>query len=255
MPLRRAPPREPPFAFPVLFFKRIFANESEVLAKKEQRLSSRYAVGEHYPVQAMLRLDAQRREVRLLDVSCGGASVALPENHTVRRGQSGQITLSLGDDSLTLPCRVANVRQVRQEPACGLEFEFPDATRQEAYLQLVEPVALATSLTFVNPAKVEQAVPGLKLEQYDGTPPTRLRVWRNTTTREIAAFEFQLAEYLVRWSAGMEQLELGRAGTSRALTEAQRHEVIWLFYLTVPNLNKGVAPDVRNFLGKLVAQE
>lgn len=239
----------------MLFFKRLFATQPEKLEKKEQRLSSRYVVGEKYPVKVMLRLDAQRREVHLLDISCSGASVALPEKHTVRRGQSGQITLTLGDDVLTLSCRVANVRQVRHQPACGLEFDFADASKQEAYLQLVEPVALATSLELATTVKSDQSVPGLKLEQYNGTPPTRLRIWRNATTREISAFEFQLADFLVRWSHGMEEMELTRSGSARALTEAQRHEVIWLFYLTVPNLPKSVAPDVREFLSKLVAHE
>lgn len=238
----------------MLFFKRIFAS-AEDAEKKEQRLSSRYVVGEKFPVKVMLRLDAQRREVRLLDVSCGGASVALPPSHTLRKGQTGQITLTLSEDAVTLPCRVANVRQVRGQPACGLEFEFPDSSKQEAYLQLVEPVALASSLAFVNPAKLEQSVPGLRLEQYDGTPPTRLRIWRSATSKEITAFEFQLADYLVRWSQGMEEMELARAGSNRSLSEAQRHELIWLFYLTVPNLDKRIAPDVREFLGNLVAPD
>ncbi|MBA4138674.1 MAG: hypothetical protein C0518_15320 [Opitutus sp.] len=235
------------------FFSRILTSAHESLAKREKRLSSRYPVGDNYPVRVTLRLDAQRRDVRLIDVSCNGASAELPPAHTVRRGQDGQISFTLGEDTLTLPCRVANVRQIRGRPACGLEFEFADTSKEEAYLQLVEPVALASSLEFINPAKVEQSVPGLRLEQYEGTAPTRLRVWRSLAEKEISAFEFQLSDYLVRWSDGMPELELIRSGSSRALSEAQRNELIWLFYLTVPNLPKSVAPDVREFLKQQVA--
>lgn len=235
----------------MLFFKKILTSELHALTKREQRLSTRYPVGEKYPVQAMLRIDAQRREVRLLDLSCGGASVALDGEHPFRRGQTGQISLTLGEDTLSTPCRITHVRQINGNPACGLEFEFDAASKREAYLQLVEPVALATSLTLVNPAKVEQPVPGLRLEQYEGTPPSSLRVWRRIADREISAFEFQLAEYLVRWSSGMAELELIRAASKRPLSEAQRNEVTWLFHLAVPNLSKRVAPDVRGYLQSL----
>lgn len=237
------------------FFDRLFSTHDESLAKKEKRLSSRYPVGENYPVRTNLRLDAQRREVRLLDLSCNGASVELPEDHTIRRGQTGQITFALADDELTLGCRVANVRQLRGRPSCGLEFKFADPAQEHTYLQLVEPAAIASSLSLVNPAKITQAVPGLRLEQYDGTPPTRLRVWRNIADRSISAFEFQLSKYLVRWSSGMAELELTRAGSTRPLGEGQRNELIWMFYLTVPNLHKGVAPDVREYLAGLVTAE
>ncbi len=237
------------------FFHRIFPASQEPLASREKRLSSRYPVGDSYPVRITLRLDAQRRDVRLIDISCNGASVELPAEHTVRRGQSGQISFTLGDGTLTLPCRVANLRQVRGRAACGLEFEFPDAAKEEAYLQLVEPAAFASSLELVNPAKLEQSVPGLRLEQYDGTPPTRLRVWRSLADKSIQAFEFQLSDYLVRWSEGMTDLELVRHGSNRPLSDAQRNELSWLFFLTVPNLPKSVAPDVRAYLGQLVAAE
>ena len=252
----------------MLFFKKILNTKSETVEQKDKRLNNRYPVGANFPIKANVRLigrdemgeplaqsleEGRDWRCRLLDISRKGVSVGLSPSASSKRGDPAWLTLSLGEDSLTVPAYVAHWRVSRIESICGLAVDFPEPSMQKAFLQLVEPVAMVSEMQMVNPAKLVQDAPGLKMEQYTGSGTTRLSVWRDPTTKGIMAFEFQLADYLVRWSTGMEELDISRASGSRALSEAQMAEITWLFCLSATCLDKRVAPDVREYLGKLVS--
>jgi hypothetical protein len=252
----------------MLFFKKILNSRSESTSAKEKRLASRFPVGSEFPVKAQVCLigrDAIGRLVskkmedgrywagKLINVSSGGAQLSIPASALTGRGDPSSLRLSVGEDSLELPCEVAHFKPGGTGAHVGVNINFKDETSRKAYLQLIEPVAMGSSLAPVAASKVKQDVPGLSKQQYSGDNNCTLSVWRRIESAALYGFEIIMQEYVVRWSEGQNEMDIQRAGGGKALTDAQRVEVQWLFCLTVPNVSEDVPQDVREFLGQLVS--
>jgi hypothetical protein len=169
-----------------------------------------------------------------------------------------QLKFSHGDYHLHLPATVTHFRCHAQYSLCGLTFNFPDEESRQSYFQLLEPVAIGSSLKAVD---VVQDAPRRPKEKYAaGNDSAVLTVWRNETENSIVSFDFRMRQYGVSWVKGLTELEVyGLAANESAteeivaLNEEQNEEVRWLFCLAVPNLSKAVPLDVRKFLATLVA--
>lgn len=262
---------------PVLLFKKILNFSKDTVAAGEKRQAERQAVGQAFPFKAVVTLtghDSEGNRIansasgqdwagRLVNLSASGASIQLHSAAVAIRGEPCAFKLSLDGYLIQIPGTIAFFRSYPQYVVCGFAFNFPDFETQKAYLQILEPVALGSSLTAVGAEQVKQDIEGLTKEQYAGDKNARLTVWRDVGGG-IHSFDFRMNDYSVRWGQGMTELQTfslmdsaaNRKG-SRApvggLTPAQQEEVHWLFCLAVPNLSKAVALDVRKFLSQLVA--
>ncbi|MFI5335394.1 MAG: PilZ domain-containing protein [Opitutales bacterium] len=260
-------------------FKRIlkFDKEAEE-APNEKRKLQRYAVGPTFPFKAVLNLllhdgegavntndrNGQDWAGKLVNLSTSGASIQVHPAAAASRGEPCQLKFSLDAYQLDLPATVAHFWNYRDHSLCGIAFSFPDSETQRAYLQLLQPVVIGASLTPVDTVKVKQDAPGLKKEQFVGHSVTLLTIWRDAAAGGVHSFDFRMNRYGVRWTTGMEELDIyGLAADAPVakeaatavvkLTAAQQEDVRWLFCLAVPNLAKTVPLDVRKFLSQLVA--
>jgi len=265
----------------VLFFKKILNFSKEEAPPSDLRQAPRHTVGQTFPFKAVVNLaphDAEGTPIpnakggqdwagRLTNISSTGANIQLHAAAAAIRGESCVFKLSLDSYLLEIPSVIAHFRCYPQYALCGFSFVFPDFNTQKAYLQILEPVAIGSSLTPVDEKLVKQDATGLRKDEFTGHAGTVLTVWRQIANSEIHGFDLRLSAYGVRWSEGM--AELDTYGFTQApapspkksppppvfhkLTDAQQEEVRWLFCLAVPNLAKAVPADVRKFLGKLVA--
>jgi hypothetical protein len=256
-------------------FKRILNFSKEAVAQSDKRKAPRHAVGQAFPVKAVVNLvvhDSNGHAVpdstkgqdwtgRLVNISAVGASMQLHPAAAGHRGEPCMLHLSLDQSRLEIPGVVAQFRNYRDYALCGFSLDFPDFDTQKAYLQVVEPVAFGATLAPREGRKVKQDSPFLHKEEYSGDSSSHLSVWRAKEGNAVHGFDFRMNGYGVRWSAGMNELETyaqapsekGAKSVPGHLTHAQQEEVRWLFCLAVPNIAKAVPSDVRKFLSQVVA--
>jgi hypothetical protein len=267
----------------------------------DKRKGSRYGISPTFPLKAVLALidpnartgsgavSSGKLTIRshaagkdwpgtLVDLSATGASVRLNLAAVAFPEDPCRIKFSLGSYQLEIPCMVAHFLCDSHFATCGVQFVFPDAETEKAYLQVLEPVIIGTSLT---PDVIKPDDSGRQKEQYRGKNSSMLTVWRPFPGGEVTSFDFRMNRYGVRWSAGLSELSTygideSRLGGSKAgfrpplklklkappasegsrpnipLTESEDEEVRWLFCLAVSNLSLSVADDVRRFLLSLV---
>jgi hypothetical protein len=264
----------------VLFFKKILNFSKEETAPTDNRLAPRHAVGQTFPFKAVLNLsphDGEGNPIagakngqdwagRLTNISSTGANIQLHAAAAAIRGEPCTFKLSLDSYQLEIPSTVAHFRCYPQYALCGFSFVFPDFNTQKAYMQILEPVAIGSSLAPMDEKLVKQDAPGLRKDEFTGHSASVLTVWRQADSNEIHGFDLRMNTYGVRWSDGLPELDtygftqapaVGKKAPPppvfHRLTETQQEEVRWLFCLAVPNLAKAVPLDVRKFLGKLVA--
>jgi len=255
----------------VSLFKRILSFK-ETLVQGDQRKATRYPVGPDFPLKTMLNLfgrdaagnllessDGTGRDWsgRMLNLSATGASMRLPNSAIAMRGEFCRLKFSIGDSILEIPANVAHFKVHSTHATCGVELRFPDQETHAAYLQLLQPVAVGSSLAAVDSKKVKQDTPGFHKEEFKGDS-SHLTIWRaGSASGTLQGFDFRMANYGVRWTDGMEELDtygvVQGSDNPVEITPAQQVEVRWLFCLAVPNLSKAVPPDVREFFGRLVA--
>ncbi len=260
---------------PVLLFKKILSFTGFGGRANDKRKARRYVVGHPFPFKTVLTIighDSEGRSVqndqegvdwagRLVNLSASGASIQLHSAVPGARGGRCRLSFSRKDYLLIIPGTLAYCRAYPQYRLCGLSFNFPDFETRKAYLQLLEPVSIASSLAPVDASKVKQDTAGLHKEQYQSPTAASLTVWRRARGGPVHKFDFGMNDYGVRWREGMAAVEgFGAPPDKRSaptsfvkLTDAQETEVRWLFCLAVPNLTKAVPLDVRKVLAKLVA--
>ncbi|HKB57296.1 MAG TPA: PilZ domain-containing protein [Lacunisphaera sp.] len=290
----------------MLPFKQISNIGTGLAAEANKRKGSRFVINPTFPIKATLSLiDRNGRAsprpgfrpatrpgfstkakgiawkdwtATLVDLSTTGANIHLNLAAVGFSDDLCQVKLSLGSFHLEIPGTVVHFRLFSHHAMCGLLFNFPDAETQKAYLQLLEPVVIGTSLA---PVEAKPDGTGLHKEQYAGKNSALLTAWRQAPGGEMMSFDFRMNRYGVRWSTGLAelmtyQLEEEKPASHKdrprpvlklklktpektegitpmlPLTEAQDEEVRWLFVLAVSNLSMSVAADLRKFLISLV---
>lgn len=164
-------------------------------------------------------------------------------------GEACDLKLSVQDFELTIPCHVTNLTEEPQGVVLGLNHAIGDATTLEAYRQLVEVIALGSTLKFQSRTpKPDES--GYIVEVFGGTRSSRLTVWRYPGKGGVAAFEFMLKDNLVRAAAGQRVeflADIAGAGSQPA-TSDKCVEIGRLFHWVVPNLPADLPADLRAFL-------
>jgi hypothetical protein len=229
----------------------------------ERRLLQRFSINPDFPLKAVLsyvgRDDAgaplsESREGwnwkgRLIDCSHAGARLRLGPGLKAVIGESCDLKLSLQEFDLLVPCHVGNIREEDGDMIFGLEHDIVDEATRAAYEQLVEVLALGTTLKPRYDAPVPDQT-GYLVEQFANDRPARLTVWREKHSRGVVAFEFLLKENIVQAASGqpMEYL-MGTEATGAVPAPALKAmEIHRLFIWVLPNLPDDVPADVKRFL-------
>jgi hypothetical protein len=248
----------------VLLFKKIL-NFKGPVGVSDKRGATRYPVGLKYPLKAKATLVGRDGEGnvlktddiramdwggQLINMSSGGVSMRMHPAAMGARGENCLLKLEFDHRIFEIPGTVAHFWSGAQHATIGIALNFPDAQTQKAFRQLVEPVAVGSTLEPVE--KVKQDVEGLRKEQYQSDEENVLSIWRHAEGENIEHFELRTHGFYIRGSAQTPALQLG-AMTGRALTAAQAAEVGELFKLILPNLSKSVPADVRSFLERFAA--
>lgn len=252
----------------MLFFKRIL-KEPELTESAaplaEQRSMPRYEISPRFRLKASLSFasrgdtrstkgntrPAWHWKCRLLDCSEQGVRIQMDPALKVRARDLCDLRLKVEEFELTIPCHIANIRESPEGLVFGLKIDPADESTWNAYWQLLEVVALGSSLRLHRSSSRPDAS-GYLVEHYANNRPARLSIWRHPATRAVMAFEFLLKHYLVRAAAG-QPLECLTGPAARPATTTKALEIQRLFQWVVPNLSADVPDDVRDFL-KLYAR-
>jgi PilZ domain len=247
----------------MLFFKRILKEAKPAaiaVPQVERRSMRRYAINPQFPIKAVLSFiprdhtGAPMSNTRhgwnwkgvLVDCSEQGARIRMGPTLKVEASDLCDLILKLDAFELTIPCHIVNIVESAEGMMFGLKHDIEDETTRTAYGQLLEVLALGSALRLHSKtAKPDES--GYLVEHYVSNRPARLSVWRHPAHESVAAFEFQLKEYLVRAAAG-HGLQYLAGAPARTATPAQAQEIRRLFHWVVPNLAAAVPAEVREFL-------
>jgi hypothetical protein len=247
----------------MLFFKRIL-KEPEVAvgstSPAERRTIPRFAINPQFKLKAVLsftkRNDTQSPKgstrpgwnwkCRILDCSEQGVRIMMDPAFKVPARDLCDLKLSVEGFELTIPCHIANIREEAGGVLFGLKHDIEAEKTWNAYWQLLEVVALGSSLK-LHRRTTRPDESGYLVEQYVNNRPAHLTIWRHPADKSVAAFEFRLKDNLVRAAAG-QQLACLTGAAARPATAAQALEIQRLFQWVVLNLSSAVPDDVREFL-------
>ena len=247
----------------MLFFKRILkesAAAANPTAPAERRTIPRFAINPQFKLKAVLsftkRTDTQSPKgntrpgwnwkCRILDCSEQGVRIKMDPALKVQARDLCDLKLSVEGFELTIPCHIANIREEPEGLVFGLKHDIEAEQTWSAYWQLLEVVALGSTLK-LHRRTTKPDETGYLVEQYVNNRPAHLTIWRHPANQAVAAFEFRLKDNLVRAAVGQPLACLtGPAG--RPATAAQALEIQRLFSWVVLNLASAVPDDVREFL-------
>lgn len=247
----------------MLFFKRIL-KESKPAANAgpvvERRSTKRYAINPHFPIKAVLSfvprddtgapISHSRHgwnwKSTLVDCSEQGARLRMESTLKVEARDLCDLILQIDDFELTLPCHIANIAESAEGVMFGLKHDIMDDATRVGYGQLLEILALGSTLR-LHSKTTEPDKSGYLVEHYTSNRPARLSLWRHPANEAVAAFEFQLKDNLVRAAAG-QGLQYLVGTPARTAQAAQAMEIQRLFNWVLPNLAAAVPEDVREFL-------
>lgn len=248
------------------FFKRIL-KEPEPPVKPapavERRSLPRYPVNPEFPLKAVLSFIGRDEsgapmsntrhgwnwKGRLIDCSEEGARIQMGPAVKLQDNEPCDLKLSVQDHEITVPCHVTNLGETPEGVVLGLKHAIEDAATLEGYRQLLDVVALGSTLQLQSAAKKPDAA-GYLVEIYAGNRGSRLTVWRHPADESVMAFEFVLKDNMVRAAAGqrVEYLsDIDGTGSRPANTE-KCLEIGRLFQWVVPNLPADMPEEVRDFL-------
>jgi hypothetical protein len=249
----------------VLFFKRILkesAPAAPVAAPVERRSVKRFAIHPQFPLQAVLSYigrdengEARRAsrpgwtwKGRMLDCSTLGARIQMGPVPKVSARDLCDLMLTLEDFELTIPCHITHVRDQPGGMVFGLRYDIENAATRHAYGQLLEVLALGSTLRPQTKPPFADAS-GYVVERYASDRPAALTIWRHPADQSVAAFAFQLKDSLVRGATGHEvEFLSGTVNDAHPVPAAKALEIRRLFCWVVPNLAPTVPEDVREFL-------
>lgn len=254
----------------MLLFKRILKEPEPTTTTPaaERRSAKRYIISPDFALKAVLSFIARddtgapmsdtrhgwNWKGRLIDCSEQGVRIQMGPGLKTGLGDPCDLRLKVGDFDLTVPCHVINIREQPEGMMFGLKHDIENAATGSAYRQLLEVVALGSTLK-LQPKPAKPDASGYLVEVYASPRPSRLSVWRHPADESVAAFEFQLKDNLVRGAAGqaVEFLADLDGSGSRPVSTQKCLEIERLFSWVVPNLAPAVPDDVRAFLQNYTA--
>jgi hypothetical protein len=250
----------------MLFFKRILKEPVAPAATAqpiERRSEQRFTISAEFPLKAVLGFVARDAsgapmsnsrhgwnwKGRLIDCSEEGARLQLGPGIRIGVGEPCDLKLSVQDFEITVPCHVINLTDQPEGAVIGLKHAIADPETLEAYRQLLEVVALGSTLKLQSRTPQPDAS-GYIVEVYGGPRAARLTVWRYPGKGAVGAFELVLQDSMVRAAAGQQAeflADIDGHGSQPANSE-KCVEIGRLFQWVVPNLPPDLPAEVRAFL-------
>lgn len=249
----------------MLLFRRIFDfQKKDVQQAVEQRLNRRYVPGRQFPLRVTLRDGGRESAAQVHDLSTTGLALVIEPAAAPAAGGGVDLRLELDAHRLDLRGHTAHLRPAGEGVLCGLSLAFDDFTGLKSYLQLLQPVAIGSTLVAVDPSRVQQNEPQFLKQVYRGESDSVLSVWlEKKFGTPLHSFEFGMHDYFVRAEAAVgvlevflrEQIDAIHKGkittpvfdTSGGATE----EIRQLFRWVVPNLPAAIPDDVREFMHRM----
>lgn len=244
-------------------FKHILTESEPEIPQVERRSTQRFVIHPGFPLRAVLSFigrddtgapmsdsrQAWHWKGRLIDCSERGMRMQLGRGVRGDVGDLCDLMLTLEDFELSVPCHISNVRAEPESTAFGLQHDIADEVTWITYQQLLEVVALSSTLkkTFKH---TKPDATGYLAEQYASDRPARLTVWRHPANKAVVACEFLLKNTLMRAAVGLEvEYLIGLDAESiRPVPPSKEGEVRRLFHWAAPNLAACVPDDVRAFV-------
>jgi hypothetical protein len=186
---------------------------------------------------------------RILDCSEQGVRLQMGPVVKAVLGDEGDLLVEMEDFLLKIPCHIVNITPQPAGLVFGLKHDIADETTGKAFRQLLEVIALGSTLRRkFKRNKVDAS--GYLTEQYASDRPSRLTIWRREDNHAPAAFEFLLKDSLVRGAEGRDLQYLAGAdpASARAAPPEKGREIHRLFQWVVPNMAPVVPLDVRRYL-------
>ncbi len=248
----------------MLFFKRILQVATGNKASREKRRTNRYDLNPAFLLRAVLCLTGRDNfgnslrtsdnkgwdwKGQLVNFSSTGVRMALPPAALAAKGDDCLLKLSLDRYQLVIPCRVMHLKEHRDHMIFGLELNLTDSQTRQAYRQLVDLVALGSSLKLMKNNRPDDT--GYLVEQYGSKEDALLTIWRDAGLQMVAAFELRVKEYYIRGTSKNRKLNFLVADEYKVLKPvpvAMNPEMQRLFQWIIPNLTEAVPADVQEFL-------
>lgn len=248
----------------MLLFSRIFDfQRKDIQQEVEQRLNRRYVPGKLFPLRAYLRGGVREVPARIHDLSTKGLALVVDAAHAPGAGQEVALRLKLDAHELDLRGKVAHVKPGLGGVRCGIGLIFDDFALLKPYLQLLQPVALASTLEPIDQARVQQNEPQFIKQVFRGEGDSVLSLWlAKSAGTPLHSFEFRMHGYFVRADAATAVLEVFRENTETThkgklttpeldATSDAADEIRQLFRWAVPNLPATIPDDARVFLQRM----
>lgn len=229
----------------------------------ERRTEQRFTINPAFPLKAVLSYVGRDEtgkpmsesrtgwnwKGRLLDCSFAGARLQVGPGLNAIVGDACDLKLGVQEFEIAVPCHVAHIQEQAGEVIFGLEHDITDDATLAEYGQLIEVLALGSTLKARHDAPVPDKS-GYLVEQFANDRPARLTVWREMTTRGVVAFEFLLKESVLQAAVGqsMEYLLVTDDASAVRATAQKSMEMHRLYTWVLPNLPADVPADVKAFL-------
>lgn len=248
----------------MLLFKRIFDFKKEEVRQLEQRMSSRHVPGKAFPLGVRLRYLDGEWPARLVNISAGGLALEIDGAAPDPVGLAANVLLRLESHLLDLRAAVTHSHRSGHDWMCGLSVGQLDFNDRKAYLQLLQPIAIGTSMKPLPDDRVQQNEPQFVKQVFTGESDSVLSVWlAKRFGTPLHSFEFRMSDYFVRADAATRVLEVflreemddtsrGRFTTPVFDTTGGRNdEIRRLFRWVVLNLPESISGDIREFLREM----
>lgn len=249
----------------MLFFKRIFDfKKEEVQQQLEQRLSTRHVPGKAFPLKVQVTILERSWPARLLNISVGGLAVELDGTAPDPSGLAVDTRLSLEDYQLDLRMAVTHSNLAGGCRVCGLSLGQSAFEERKAFLQLLTPIAIGSTMRPVPEERVQQNEPQVVKQAFTGDSDSVLSVWlEKKFGTPLHSFEFRMSDYFVKADARTrvldvflrEELEDTRKGRMTNpvfdTSGGRNDEIRQLFRWVVLNLPETISGDIREFLKEM----
>ncbi len=186
-----------------MIFQKLFSFRGDDLKQVERRLKNRYSVGSSFPLAVSLSAGGRSHRGRIVNISTGGLGIVVDDTPAIDPMTPAQIAFLLEGFEIKTNAQVRYVRPAEQGFHCGVTLGFDQPEVRTAYLQLLVPISIGSTL-----ARIEGAGSGPHIEpefervSFSGESDSKLTVWcRRDGSATPENFEFQVEEYFVRGRA------------------------------------------------------
>jgi hypothetical protein len=249
-----------------MIFQKLFNFRTDDIKRVERRLKNRYTVGPSFPLSVALSAGGQVFRGRIGNISTGGLGIVVEQKPDVDPTAPAQIAFIFEGHEIKTAACVRYVRPADLGFQCGLTLGFDRPEARTAYLQLLVPISIGSTLARVEGGGSNPHVePEFERLAFAGESDSKLTVWcRRDGLATPENFEFQVDEYFVRGRAidrGLSVFSLvdddrpHRAKDTAPLFQTGSRletEIKQLFRWSALNMQQNVPDRLRGFLRTFV---